>query len=174
MPGGRRYIFLVRDTTDSKWAAYLLFTRTPVPSYQDPYASHFGAVTDPSGNVHLVTNDSYNVLYFKWNAATGLWSSPKQVDDSRNVVYMQVGLSNGKLAIAFSVQRGRGLVVVSPDMGETFAPWVETVLTPAVPGSNFNTARVEMPSASTGTLSLLQQYSIYGTQTLMAWKIPGP
>lgn len=185
IPDGMAMVFTVREktywatrsnalSTDAAWAVNLLFAGTPVPSYQDPYASHFGVVGDPAGNVHFVINEDYDVLYLKWNAATGLWSTPKQVDDARNVVYMQVGLSNGKLVVAFSVQRGRGLVVVSPDLGETFGPWVETVLTPAVPGANFNTARVEMPAVSQGNLSLLQQYAIYGTQTLMAWKIPGP
>lgn len=76
--------------------------------------------------------------------------------------------------IAFSVQQGRGLVVVSRDLGETFTPLAETVLTRAVPGANFNTARVEMPTFSTGPLPLLQQYAINGTQTLMSWSLPAP
>ena len=185
IPGGMALVYTVRENTywatrnnswepDAAWTVSHLFARTPVPSYQDPYASHFNLVADAAGNVHLVTNENYDVLYFKWNAATAQWSLPRQVDDDRKVVYMQVGMSNGKLAIAFSVQRGRGLVVVSPDLGETFVPWVETVLTPAVAGANFNTARVEMPAVSSGNLSLLQQYSIYGTQTLMSWDIPAP
>jgi hypothetical protein len=185
IPGGMGLVYTVRENTywatrsdasavDSAWTVGHLFARTPVPSYTDPYASHFGVVADTSGNVHLVTNENYNVLYFKWNAASGKWSAPKHVDDARNVVYMQVGISNGKLVIAFSVQRGRGLVVVSPDLGESFVPWVETVLTKAVPGANFNTARVEMPTVSSGNLALLQQYAIYATQTLMSWRIPGP
>lgn len=185
IPGGMGLVFTVRENTywawradelprDGAWAVETLFTRTPVPSTSDPYASHFNVVADAFGNVHLVTNENYDVLYFKRRAESGLWTAPKQVDDARKVVYMQVGMSNDKLAIAFSVQRGRGLVVVSPDLGETFAPWVETVLTKAVPGANFNTARVEMPAYSAGGLALLQQYAIYATQSLMSWRIPAP
>lgn len=185
IPGGMGLVYTVRENTywatrsnawaaGDAWTVSPLFARTPVPSYQDPYASHFGLVADSAGNVHLVTNENYDVLYFKWSAASAQWLPPKRVDDDRKVVYMQVGMSNGKLVVAFSVQRGRGLVVVSPDLGETFVPWVETVLTSAVPGANFNTARVEMPASSSGDLSLLQQYAIYGTQTLMSWSIPAP
>lgn len=185
IPGGMGLVFTVRENTywaartnemprDGAWTVETLFTRTPVPTQSDPYASHFNVVADGFGNVHLVTNENYDVLYFKRRAESGLWTAPKQVDDARKVVYMQVGMLDDKLAVAFSVQRGRGMVVVSTDLGETFAPWMETVLTKAVPGANFNTARVEMPAYSAGVLALLQQYAIYATQTLMSWRIPAP
>lgn len=102
IPGGMGLLYTVRENsywatrdnampTESAWNGGLLFTRSPVPRLADPYASHFSVVADPSGNLHLAINDNFDVLYLKWSAATAQWPVAKQVDDTRKVVYMQMG-----------------------------------------------------------------------------------
>lgn len=70
--------------------------------------------------MHLRTIENFNVLYFNYRLSAGAWSTvPVLLNDSREVAYAQIGLTNGKLNIGFSVQRGKGAQVISPDLGLT-------------------------------------------------------
>ena len=99
---------------------------------------------------------------------------PVLLDDSRKVAYAQIGLTNGKLTVGFSVQRGKGAQVISSDLGLTWQAGSDLALLPVGPGLNFNTARVELPGRSTGVMPILQQYEDNGIQRLMLFKVPAP
>lgn len=185
IPGGMGMVWTVREVTswslrpnglpdNSAWQSTAIYTGVPTKPLEDPYASHFSLVADSSGTLHLITIENFDVLYFRYSLADGTWSSSRQVDDSRKVAYAQIGLTNGALGVAFSVQRGKGSLVVSPDLGTTWAATTELALLPAGPGINYNTARVEMPGQSFGPLPILQQYDSNGVQRLMLFKVPAP
>ena len=185
MPGGMGMIFAVREYTywatrsndlppNSPWTISTLYVGTPAFRTTDPYASHFSAVVDPQGNVHLATIDNFDVFYFKRDATTGTWSAPLKLDDDKNVAYLQMALINGKPTAGWSVQRGRGSIVSSPDLGLTFPIAAQLLLPPDAPGVKYGTARVEMPTRSTGPIIMLQQYEDNGVQRLMIFKVPVP
>ncbi len=183
IPGGMGMVWTVHETTywstrsnalpdNSAWTTRTLFVGTPAKRIGDPYASHFNVAIDDLGGLHLITIDSNDILYFKYAPATDTWSAPQQIDDSRKVAYAQIGLVDGELGVGFSVQRGKGQLSASGDLGATWAPYADLVLPPTYPGVNYNTGRVELPSRSTGTLPILQQYSDDESQKLMLFKIP--
>ncbi len=186
MPGGMGMVWTVRETTywslrsnglpdNSAWSNSAIFTGLATKPIDDPYASHFSAVTDDLGTVHLITIENFDVLYFNYRLAAGAWSAvPVLLDDSRKVAYAQIGLTNGRLNVAFSVQRGKGAQVFSPDLGLTWQAGADLALLPAGPGLNFNTARIELPSRSLGVMPVLQQYDDNGTQRLMLFRLPSP
>ena len=156
------------------WTQSTIYVGSSTKAIVDPYASHFNLSTDPQGGVHLISVESYDVLYFHYDPVANQWSAPQQVDDSRNVAYAQLGVVNGKVAVAFSVQRGAGELTVSPDSGLSWAPYADLQLISAYPGINYNTARVEMPVNCTGSLPILQQYSDSISQKLMLFTVPAP
>ena len=178
-------IFTVREMTywasrvdglpdNSAWNTVTVFTGTPEQSFKDPYASHFSLVADAQNALHLTIVDSYDILYLRSPDGGTSWTAPVRLDDDRKAVYSQIGLANGKLAVAFSAQRGRGVLTVSADQGGSFSPADELALPPASPGVSYGTARVEMPTRSTGALSVLQQYEDNGVQRLMLFRLPSP
>lgn len=185
VPGGMGMVWTVHAATfwarrandapaNAPWTASLIYPGAAGKAIADPYASHFNVATDPAGGIHLITVEAYDVLYFKYDTVADTWSAPTTIDDSRKVAYAQIGIINGKLAVAFSVQRFAGSVLVSPDFGATWAPYADLNLVPIQTGINYNTARVEFPAIATGPLQILQQYSINTTQRLMMFNVPAP
>ena len=183
IPGGMGMVWTVREVSywstrtntlppNSPWTTTVLFPGIPAKPLADPYASHFNVVTDHLGGVHFATVEDFDILYFRLDNASGKWSAPLRIDDSRKVAYAQLGISNGKLVAGFSVQRGRSALVVSVDGGVTWTPAFDLNLPPAGPGLNYNTARVELPAGSTGNLPMLQQYAEGNLQRLMLFKVP--
>lgn len=185
IPGGMGMVWTVHEVTywsrranalpdNSAWSSLTVYTGIP-GKVDDPYASHFNVVTDDAGNVHLISIENFDILYFRYPAATGQWTAPFVLDDSRKVAYAQISVVNGKLATAFSVQRGKGSVTVSSDGGLSWAPSYDLQLINTYPGVNYNTARVEMPTRCNGsTLTALQQYADDESQKLMLFKVPAP
>ena len=185
VPGGMGMVWTVHNVTywslrdnalpdNSAWSTATIYTGVSESTSSDPYASHFNVTTDDQGSVHLISIENYDVLYFSYSALTGQWSAPQVVDDSRKVAYAQMGLVNGKLAVAFSVQRGKGGLAIANPPG---APWTlsyDLQLLAAYPGVNYNTARVEIPTRCSGNLPILQQYSDNESQKLMLFKVPTP
>jgi hypothetical protein len=184
-PNGMGMVFTVRESTfwafrtngfpdNSSWSVSTVYVGTADQSWKDPYASHFGVVTDDQNNMHLVLADNYDIFYLRSTDAGNSWSAPLRVDDDRKVVYAQVGLVNGKIAVPFSAQRGKSTLMCSSDLGASFTLSTDLLLLPASPGVDFGQARVEMPTRSTGALPVLQQYSDNGVQRLMLFVVPSP
>lgn len=185
LPGGVGMVWTVHEVTywsrrsngmpdNSLWSQLTLYTGLPATQIEDPYASHFNVTTDDTGGVHLISVEEYDVLYFKYANSTDSWTAPTVVDDGRKVAYAQMGLFNGKLAVGYSVQRSKGTLALSPDLGSTWTNHADLSMLAIGPGINLNTARVELPARSVGVLPMLQQYEDNGTQRLMLFKIPAP
>lgn len=185
VPGGMGLVFTVRETVywaertdgmalDAPWPVSTLFVGVPTSRLVDPYASHFSVVGDDAGFTHLFLVDNYDVLYFKRDPLIRTWAGGARIDDGKKTAYTQGALVNGKLAAAWSVQRGAGSAVVSVDQGATFQPAATLQLPPDAPGVSYGQSRVEMPTRTTGPLAILQQYSDNGLQRLMVFRVPSP
>ncbi|MGC4080455.1 MAG: hypothetical protein QM702_26090 [Rubrivivax sp.] len=185
IPGGVGMVWTVRETTyfsrrglveapGASWNTETVFVGSVDSSVSDPYASHFNVVADAAGGVHLITIENYDVLHFRWDPATLAWSSPRLVDDTRKVAYAQMGLFNGKPVVGYTVQRGKGTFEIGDTAGENWDPTYDLAMVPAVPGINYNTARIELPAQAAGTMPVLQQYDVYGVQRLMLYTVPTP
>jgi hypothetical protein len=185
IPGGVGMVWTVRETTyfsrhglgeapAAPWSTETVFVGTVDSTVADPYASHFNVVTDAAGGVHLITVENYDVLHFRWDPATLAWTGPQQVDDTRKVAYAQMGLFNGKPVVGYSVQRGKGTFEMGDAPGLVWDPTYDLAMVPAVPGINYNTARIELPANASGTMPVLQQYDVSGVQRLMLYTIPTP
>ena len=184
IPGGMGMVWTAHEVTywsqrpnglpdNSAWQTVTIFTGVP-GKVDDPYASHFNVVAD-AARIHVITIENFDVLYLRLDLTTGQWSAPIVLDDSRKVTYAQISSANGKLAVAFSVQRGKGRMIVSGNSGVTWAPACELQLITTYPGIEYNTARVEMPSRFTGTtLPILQQYADDESEKAMLFRVPAP
>jgi hypothetical protein len=185
IPGGMGMVWSVHEVTywsmrsnslpdNSAWTQATIYTGIPTSQVDDPYASHFNVTTDDQGGVHMISIENYDVLYFRYSAAGDSWSAPRVIDDSRKVAYAQMGMINGKLGIGYSVQRGSGTLAVSTDLGDTWFNYADLNLLAIYPGVNYNTARIELPTRSTGVMPILQQYADTVGQKLMLFKVPAP
>lgn len=185
IPGGVGMVWTVREFTyfshrldgeapAAPWSTETVHVGTVESSLADPYASHFNVVTDGAGGVHLVTIDNYDILHFRRDPQTQSWNGPRLVDDTRKVAYAQMGLFNGNPVVGYTVQRGKGTFEMGDALGLAWDPTYELAMVPAVPGINYNTARIELPAAATGTMPVLQQYDVSGVQRLMLYRVPTP
>jgi hypothetical protein len=158
------------------WSTSTIYVSSyPTSPKSDPYASHFSVATDASGTIHMVVADNYQVLYFRYSGA-GSWTPVVMLDTgSKKAGYPQIGVVNGKLAVAFSLHQGdKSLLLVSADNGITFSTVAQLVHPAASGGVTYGTARVEIPTRATGTLAVLQQYEDNGLQRLMLFTVPPP
>ena len=184
VPGGMGMVWTAHEVTywsqrpnglpdNSAWQTVTILTGV-AGKVDDPYASHFNVVADAAG-IHVITIENFDILYLRLDLTTGQWSAPVVLDDSRKVTYAQISSANGKLAVAFSVQRGKGRMIVSGNGGVTWAPACDLQLITTYPGIRYNTARVEMPSRFTGaTLPILQQYADDESEKAMLFRVPAP
>lgn len=182
--GAMGLLFTVREMTywaerpngadlGAPWQQTTVFAGTPQFRTTDPYASHFGAVVDAAGRLHMTNIDDNNVQYFRRDPAGGAWSGPVLLS-SKKSAYSQIGLVNGRPWIAWSAQRGFGNSVASADGGTTWATTATLVLPADAPGVSYGQARVEMPTQSGGPAVVLQQYSDNGVFRLMLFRVPAP
>lgn len=186
IPGGIGMVWTVHEVTywskranglpdNSPWSQSTIYTGVPAGQIDDPYASHFNVTADDSGGLHLISVENFDVLYFRYSSASDSWSAPQIIDDTRKVAYAQMGLVNGRLGTAYSVQRAKGTLTLSGDLGSTWTNYADLNMISIGPGINLNTARIEVPTRSTGaTMPILQQYEDNGTQRLMIFKVPAP
>ena len=182
--GGMGIVYTVREMTywaqrsdtqalDAPWDVTTVFAGTPAFRTTDPYASHFSVVADDAGNVHLATIEENSMLHFTRHAATGQWSaSGVLLSGTKKLAYGQNCIANGRLMVAWSVQRGFGSLVESTDGGQSFRETAVLVLPPNATGVSYGQARVELPTRCTGPLIALQQYSDNGVVRLMRFLVP--
>jgi hypothetical protein len=154
------------------WTTSTIYV-SPYPSSPktDPYASHFSVVADDSNNIHMVLSDNFAVLYFRYSA--GAWTPATTLDTGGSAGYPQIGLANGKLAVAFILHpSNNATLLVSANQGQTFSPAAQLVHRGI---NNDGTARLETPTRSVGPLTVLQQYEEdTGLQRLMLFTVPPP
>ncbi len=185
IPKGMGVLYTVHDTLywatrtnelppNSAWTGSAVYTSKPQKSIADPYASHFSSVVDDQANVHLLLVDDYGIYYLRLAAGATSWSPARKIGGDTKAVYSQIGLANGKLAVGISVKRGQGAMFVSADGGQTFANIDALKLPPPSTGVNYGTARVEMPTRSSGPVAMLQQYDDNGAQRLLLFNVPAP
>jgi len=186
IPGGMGMIYRVNQSTlwtarangapyDSAWPAALNINEgTPQRKVSDPYASHFSVIADDLDYLHLAVADDGNALYLRYTSSTGIWTAAEKLNGRIKISYLQLGLSNGQVALAFSASRGQGDVLVSNDHGSTFVQQATLELPAAAPGTSYATGRIETAGKSVGTLTVMQQYEDQNLQRLMVFKVPPP
>jgi hypothetical protein len=182
--GGMGIVFTVREMTywaqrsdtqalDAPWDVTTVFTGTPAFRTTDPYASHFSVNADDAGNVHLATIEENQLLHFTRDASSGLWTRPGLLlSGTKKLAYAQSCIADGRLMVAWSVQRGFGSLVESSDGGQSFREIAVLVLPPNATGVSYGQARVELPTRCTGPVVVLQQYSDNGVVRLMRFELP--
>jgi hypothetical protein len=184
-PNGMGLVYSVRESMfwatrvdgmpdNVPWTTSTIYV-SPYPSSPktDPYASHFSVVVDDSNNIHMVLSDNFAILYFQYSAGAGSWTPVGALDTGGKAGYPQIGVANGKLAVAFILhQTNNAMLLVSANQGLTFSPAAQLVHR----GITYDgTARLETPTRSVGPLTVLQQYEEEtGLQRLMLFTVPPP
>jgi hypothetical protein len=185
VPGGMGVIFRVRqetfwamrydsDSYEQLSAPLKILEGPPQRQINDPYSSHFSAIADEAGYLHLLVADDGNAMYLRYSIGDDAWTLPKKLNGRSKVSYLQIGLANGQVMAAFSAARGPGSVLLSQDSGVTFIEAFGLTLPGDSEGISYKTGRVEAPGRSVGVLPVLQQYEDHGQQRLMVYKVPVP
>ncbi|MFO1506737.1 MAG: hypothetical protein U1F23_06615 [Lysobacterales bacterium] len=180
IPGGMGMVFTVHDDfywatrpdsagLDDSWSVQPLYTRTGEGT--DPYASHFSLVADAAGNVHLATVDGGQLIYLRYDAASGTWAPPRQLTNQITGAYPQVSIMPGVLVVALDIGTNAG-VYVSRDSGTTFSYIYKLVHGMEGGGNDFTYPRLETPTYAASPLLLFQQFSNGATEKLMQYTIP--
>jgi len=183
--GGMGLIYRVNKTTywttrpngaapDVLAAPQIIHVGTARAVRSDPYASHFSAVADDGGHLHLAVADDGAAMYLRYSMLDGSWTVPRQINGSDSLSYLQIGLANGQVQLSLSASRGSGAVYLSNDYGDTFTAAFTLRLPPASDGISYKTGRVETVTRSNGTLAVMQQYEDQNTQRLMVYPVPVP
>jgi hypothetical protein len=156
------------------WELRQINVDTAEPDLNDPFASHFSAVTDDTQAIHLVVVDDSNVLYFRRDPVLGAWSAPRAIDGARRSVYVKIGWNGEKVFVSIPSNNGSGLVLSSADGGANFAEVHALVLPTPAAGVTYDFSRHEMPSRWFGALPILQQYEQRRQERLMLYEILAP
>ena len=104
---------------NSAWTLSTICTGISSSPLDDPHASHFIAAADDLGSLHPTRVENFDVLYFACSAASGRWSAPVVIDDSRKLACAQMGSVNGKLGLGYRNRRAKGTLAVSSDFGNS-------------------------------------------------------
>lgn len=186
IPNGVGMVLRIREFTywatrldgapaDSPWTVTTVYQGTiPQRSSSDTWASHFGVIADDAYNLHLVLVDDRSVFYFRLLNGAPAWSTGRKMHGRRNPGYVQIGIANGQIVVAISSSRDAGELFTSSDTGATFLRAHELLVPTATPEVSYKTARIEMPSRSTGRLAVLQQYEDSRLQRLMLYDVSAP
>jgi hypothetical protein len=158
----------------ASWDQRQINVDTAEPDLNDPFASHFSAVTDDSQAIHLVLVDDGNVLYFRRDPVLGSWSAPRAIDDPRRSVYVKIGWNGSKIVVSIPTNAGSGVVLTSVDGGSSFVEEHSLVVPPPTAGITYEFSRHEMPSRWSGALPILQQYEQRRQERLMLYEILVP
>jgi hypothetical protein len=105
----------------------------------------------------------------------GSWTAPAALNATGKASYGQIGLVNGNIAAAYSMNNGNGQYQMSTDGGMTFKQTAALELPKNSGTLRYGTPRVEMPTRTTGpTNPVLQQFSDGPIQNLLVYKVPAP
>jgi hypothetical protein len=156
------------------WDQRQINVDTAEPDLNDPFASHFSAVTDDSQAIHLVVVDDANVLYFRRDPALGSWSAPRILDGARRSVYVKIGWNGEKVFVSIPTNSGAGVVLASSDGGSSFMEAHSLIVPPPSVGVSYDFSRHEMPSRWFGALPILQQFTQRRQERLMLYQILAP
>jgi hypothetical protein len=184
-PGAMGMIYRVRQetywTTRDNNAPYdqlstpvKILEGPPQRSSSDPYASHFSAIADDAGYLHLVVADDGDAMYLRYSIHQGVWTPARKINGRGKMSYLQIGIANGQVAVALSAARGSGSVWLSQDYGDTFREQFDLSEPGGSDGVSYRTGRVETAGRSVGTLAVLQQFEDHKVQRLMVYKVPVP
>ena len=124
LPGAMGMIYRVRQET--YWATrdnhapyghlstpVKIFEGPPQKSISDPYASHFSAIADDAGYLHLVVADDGDAMYLRYSINDAVWTPARKINGRRKLSYLQIGIANGQVAVSASAARGAGSVWLS-------------------------------------------------------------
>lgn len=142
---------------------------------KDPYGSHFSALVDDAGNIHLVWPIDGRPRYFRYDAAGERWNYSSWLSPvSLRTAYVQLTRQlDGRLFAIFNVG-DQLLVRESRDGGFSFEP-LARLIHPTAPFLDWSRPRVEAPSVFGSRLDVLQQVHIGpeegGVESLYAFEL---
>jgi len=154
----------VKKNKDGSWTTPVVLESTGTSS-DDPYGSHYSAMVDEQGNIHLVWPVEKRLVYYRFDGATAEWSANYILGNPHQATYSQVAKhSDGRIFLIFNV--GEQLQMVeSSDYGLTFNHTAFLIHPTGDPLYDWAQPRVETPAVFSGTLAVLQQLSTVLTDT---------
>lgn len=163
----RSTLNFVRTNEDGSWTAPVVLESTDA-GFHDPYGSHYSAMVDDQGNIHLVWPVEKRLVYYRFDKASDTWSADYILENPHNAVYSQVAKhTDGRIFLIFNV--GEQLQMVeSSDYGLTFNHTAFLIHPTGDPLYDWAQPRVEAPAVFSGRLDVLQQLSTVPTETVPA------
>ncbi len=156
---------------NSPWKRQQLFASQAADN--DPYASHFSVAADAQHNVHMAISDGGRVRYFRFDAATRLWSA-KWLSNDMNAGYVQATIAGGDVVVAAN-NDSDVVVFRSVDGGGSFTVSHGLVHPdPPSPAVSYRYPRIETTATTPGPMLLLQQYVDNDIQRLLLFSVPLP
>jgi hypothetical protein len=120
----------------------VLLTTPPEGDGRGPYGGHFSVLTDPLGNLHLVTVDMTRIVYFRFLQSTQQWDPIRALTTPVFAIYVQITYCDGNLVVIGNANE-QLQVIQSTDLGNTFAK-THLLTHPKATGSqDFANARME-------------------------------
>lgn len=144
------------------WSSQTLWSKTiPADELHDPFGTHFNALTDHLGRVHVLYAVDGQLVHRAYPDAGNHWSPAQFLSSSTRVAYMQLSQSmDGNRLYAIYNQYAQLYVLESVDNGASFhqaallrRPMAGTILDSSRP-------RVETPSYFSNFLPVLSQLSL--------------
>lgn len=167
-----RWSLLLELATNS-WADELI-DETPI-SDKDPFGTHFSALTDEAGNLHLVWPIGGRLRYFRYDAAGERWNYRRWLLAlPTKTAYAQLARHlDGRLYVIFNL-KSMLMVMLSRDGGFVFEPQV-LLVHPMASFVDWSRPRVESPAVFADKLDILQQVHLGeedgGFETLFAFEL---
>jgi len=155
------------------WVSFAIGTGLPAPS-QNPYGSHFSAVADGAGNIHLAYVANQQLVYRRYLSSTDTWGATRPMTPSTiQAAYVQAVLAGSNVMLMVNYMQSIE-VLQSTDAGNTFAFTQALVHARPPTGStlSYNNPRIEAPSHATSPVPTWQQYVDGTTQGLMFFQVP--
>lgn len=135
--------------------------RHPRKVYQDPVGTHYNVAVDSANNIHVVTSDGGNLLYFRYDSTNNTWQNSVTHEGSKTA-YTQLSITqDGRVFVIYN--SGKDIKVIEGnDQGE-FTDYAY-LTPPSGLGLNYYFPRLETPSLVRGnTLPILLQAAETGS-----------
>jgi len=185
LPDGVGMIFTLREkihwaARTNGWPASTPWTTTTIFASEPPfeglrggYGGHYSMVMDRLGNIHLITVDQNQGIYFRYAHDTAAWEPPRPVRKALLAIYTQATMCGDTLMLITSTGDDSA-VYQSTDFGLSFVNTHRLMHAPAPPDGSIDYAdpRQESPTYSRSPVPVLQQYSEGATQKLMYFAVP--